>query len=165
MFFSEEELLNIVSLAFTATTANAGMMFFGQQAEYLAAPYDPQHDSPQSKPFAYKRAVSQNVTQPWTYTVSVGGTPRNLANVTRAVPTHAPTADLQRDLESDVLPVDLQFSHNHRRRDGTCVLRRPGLKAITDRLTLYSFICCRCKGYGSTTWWLPWKALPSGRNR
>lgn len=34
--------------------------------EYLAAPYDPQQDSPQSKPWAYLRVQQRGVATPWT---------------------------------------------------------------------------------------------------
>ncbi len=34
--------------------------------EYLAAPYDPKHDTPQSKPWAYKRVQQRGITTPWT---------------------------------------------------------------------------------------------------
>ena len=34
--------------------------------EYLAAPYDPATDTPQSKPWAYRRTVQRGVAAPWT---------------------------------------------------------------------------------------------------
>ena len=34
--------------------------------EYLAAPYDPKPDTPQSKPWAYKRYQQRGVGTPWT---------------------------------------------------------------------------------------------------
>jgi len=34
--------------------------------EYLAAPYDPQRDTPQSKPWAYRRCQQRGIATPWT---------------------------------------------------------------------------------------------------
>ena len=39
---------------------------YRQLVEYLAAPYDPARDSPQSKPFAYRRTLQRGNNRPWT---------------------------------------------------------------------------------------------------
>jgi len=39
---------------------------YQQLVEYLAAPYDPAKDTPESKPFAYRRTLHRDNNRPWT---------------------------------------------------------------------------------------------------